>query len=159
MLPHKNAEQNLQDVGISVTAYSGEQIKELGLADTVDLTTMTPGLQYTVPNAEGSQINFFLRGVGLNEVADINENPVAVYFDDVYRAAMGGLHLQNFDMDRAEVLRGPQGTLFGRNTSGGLVHFISRKPTREFAAYLEAGLESYGTFKTEGMVNGTISET
>ena len=51
-------EQNLQDVGISVTAYTGEQIKELGLADTVDLTTMTPGLQYTVPNAEGSQVNF-----------------------------------------------------------------------------------------------------
>ncbi len=149
-------EQNLQDVGISVTAYTGEQIEELGLADTVDLTTMTPGLQYTVPNAEGSQVNFFLRGVGLNEVSDFNENPVAVYFDDVYRAAIGGLHLQNFDVDRAEVLRGPQGTLFGRNTSGGLVHFISRKPTREFEAYLEAGLESYGTFKTEGMVNGPI---
>ena len=95
-------EQNLQDVGISVTAYTGEQIKELGLADTVDLTTMTPGLQYTVPNAEGSQINFFLRGVGLNEVSDFNENPVAVYFDDVYRAAIGGLHLQNFDVDRAD---------------------------------------------------------
>ena len=151
-------EQNLQDVGISVTAYTGEQIRELGLADTVDLTTMTPGLQYTVPNAEGSQINFFLRGVGLNEVADINENPVAVYFDDVYRAAMGGLHLQNFDMDRAEVLRGPQGTLFGRNTSGGLIHFISKKPTREFESYLEAGLESFGTFKTEGMVNGAIGD-
>ena len=151
-------EQNLQDVGISVTAYTGEQIKDLGLADTVDLTTMTPGLQYTVPNAEGSQINFFLRGVGLNEVSDFNENPVAVYFDDVYRAAIGGLHLQNFDVDRAEVLRGPQGTLFGRNTSGGLVHFISRKPTREFSAYLEAGMESYGTFKTEGMVNGPIGE-
>ena len=81
-------EQNLQDVGISVTAYTGEQIRELGLADTVDLTTMTPGLQYTVPNAEGSQVNFFLRGVGLNEVSDFNENPVAVYFDGVYRAAI-----------------------------------------------------------------------
>ena len=68
-------EQNLQDVGISVTAYTGEQIKELGLADTVDLTTMTPGLQYTVPNAEGSQINFFLRGVGLNEVSDFQRKP------------------------------------------------------------------------------------
>ena len=119
---------------------------------------MTPGLQYTVPNAEGSQINFFLRGVGLNEVSDVNENPVAVYFDGVYRAAIGGLHLQNFDVDRAEVLRGPQGTLFGRNTSGGLVHFISRKPTREFEAYLEVGLESFGTFKTEGVVNGGITE-
>ena len=151
-------EQNLQDIGISVTAYSGEQLKELGLADTVDLTTMTPGLQYTVPNAEGSQINFFLRGVGLNEVADGNENPVAVYMDGVYRASIGGLHMQNFDAERAEVLRGPQGTLFGRNSSGGLVHFISKKPTDEFAAYLEVGGESFGTVKSEGMINGAISE-
>ena len=71
-----------------MTANTGEQIRELGLADTVDLTTMTPGLQYTVPNAEGSQVNLFLRGVGLNEVSDFNENPVAVYFDGVYRAAI-----------------------------------------------------------------------
>ncbi|MGH8244998.1 MAG: TonB-dependent receptor [Gammaproteobacteria bacterium] len=151
-------EQSMQDVGISVTAYTGEQLEELGLTDTVDLSTMTPGLQYTVPNAEGSQINFFLRGVGLNEVSDFNENPVAMYMDEVYRAAIGGLHFQAFDMERAEVLRGPQGTLFGRNTSGGLVHFISKKPTDEFGAYLEAGVGSYGEVKAEGMVNGKIPE-
>ena len=151
-------EQNLQEIGISVTAYTGDQLMELGLTDTVDLTTMTPGLQYTVPNAEGSQINFFLRGVGLNEVSDANENPVAVYYDGVYRAAMGGLHLQMFDMERAEVLRGPQGTLFGRNASGGLIHFISKKPTEEFEAYIQAGLESFGTVKGESVINGAITD-
>jgi len=117
-------EQSLQDIGISVTAYTGEQMRTFGLTDSVDLTTMTPGLQYTVPNAEGSQINFFLRGVGLNDFADANENPVATYMDEIYHGATGGLHFQMFDMERAEVLRGPQGTLYGRNTTGGLVHFI-----------------------------------
>lgn len=151
-------EQNMQDVGISVTAYSGEQMRELGVLDTVDLTTMTPGLQYTVPNAEGSQINFFLRGVGLNEVSDFNENPVAVYFDGVYRASIGGLHLQNFDMERAEVLRGPQGTLFGRNTSGGLIHFISKKPVEEFEAYAEIGAGSFDEIRSEAMINGALSD-
>ena len=151
-------EQNLQDIGISITAYSGGQLKELGLADTVDLTTMTPGLQYTVPNAEGSQINFFLRGVGLNEAGDSNENPVAVYMDGVYRASISGLHMQNFDAERAEVLRGPQGTLFGRNSSGGLVHFISKRPTDQFEGFLEVGAESFDTIKSEGMINGPLTD-
>ena len=60
---------------------------------------MTPGLNYTTPQAEGSQINFFLRGVGLNDFTDSNENPVAVYVDDVYRGAMGGLSFQLFDIE------------------------------------------------------------
>ena len=151
-------EQNLQDIGISITAFSGEQLEELGLADTVDLATMTPGLQYTLPNAEGSQINFFLRGVGLNEAGDSNENPVAVYMDGVYRASIGGLHMQNFDAERAEVLRGPQGTLFGRNSSGGLVHFISKRPTDQFEGYVQVGGESFDTIKSEGVINGPLAD-
>ena len=151
-------EQSLQDVGISVTAYTGGQMKEFGLTDSVDLTNMTPGLQYTIPNAEGSQINFFLRGVGLNDFGDANENPVATYMDEVYHGAMGGLHFQMFDMERAEVLRGPQGTLYGRNTTGGLVHFISKRPTDNFEAYGEATLASYGQTKFEGAVSGPVPE-
>jgi len=157
-------EQQLSDVGISVTAFSGTQIKELGMTNTVDVVTMTPGLQYTVPNAEGSQINFFLRGVGLNEVSDFNENPVAVYVDEVYRAAIGGLHFQMFDMERVEVLRGPQGTLFGRNTSGGLIQFVTRKPTEEFEAYAEItagffeGSNDAGNIKSEAAVSGALSQ-
>src|SRR5918993_3510904 len=130
-------EQSVQDVGLSITAYSGEQIRELGFTNTTDIVAMTPGLNYTVPNAESSQINFFLRGVGLNDFADASENPVAVYVDDVYHPASGGLSFQLFDIDRIEVLRGPQGTLFGRNTTGGLVHYVSRKPSQTFDAYID----------------------
>ena len=89
-----------------MTALSGEQIEQLGIVNSTDVAAMTPGLNYTVPNGESSQINFFLRGVGLNDFADANENPVAVYVDEIYRPAMGGLSFQLFDMDRVEVLRG-----------------------------------------------------
>jgi iron complex outermembrane receptor protein len=158
-------EQELSDVGISVTAFTGDQIRELGMTNTVDIVTMTPGLHYTVPNAEGSQINFFLRGVGLNEASDFNENPVAVYVDEVYRAAIGGLHFQMFDMERVEVLRGPQGTLFGRNTSGGLIQFVTAKPTREFEAYAQLtggffeGSNDAGNVESEVAVSGALGES
>lgn len=152
-------EQNLQEVGIAVTAFSNEQIRELGFTNTTDVVSMTPGLMYTVPNAESSQINFFLRGVGLNDFADANENPVAVYLDDVYRPAMGGLSFHMFDMERVEVLRGPQGSLFGRNTTGGLVHYISKRPTDELDGYLSVTGAEKSQLILEGALSGPLSES
>ena len=152
-------EQNLQEVGIAVTAFSSNQIRELGFTTTTDVVSMTPGLNYTVPNAESSQINFFLRGVGLNDFADANENPVAVYLDEVYRPAMGGLSFQLFDIERVEVLRGPQGSLFGRNTTGGLVHYISKRPTREVDGYLSLTGGSESQIKFEGALSGPLGDT
>ena len=120
---------------------------------------MTPGLIYTTPNAESSVINFFLRGVGLNDFADANENPVAVYVDDVYRPASGGLSFQLFDLQRVEVLRGPQGTLFGRNTTGGVVHFISKRPTDELDGFVDLTYGSYDQIKAEAAFGGPIGDT
>jgi iron complex outermembrane receptor protein len=152
-------EQSLQDVGIAVTAFSDKQIRELGFTDSTDVVAMTPGLVYTTPNAESSVINFFLRGVGLNDFADANENPVAVYVDEVYRPASGGLSFQLFDLERVEVLRGPQGTLFGRNTTGGLVHFISKRPTDELDGYIDLQYGSYDQIKAEAAIGGPLGDT
>jgi iron complex outermembrane receptor protein len=152
-------EQSAQDVGISITALSGEQLRTEGVTNTTDIVAMTPGLNYTVPNAESSQINFFLRGVGLNDFADASENPVAVYVDDVYHPASGGLSFQLFDTDRVEVLRGPQGTLFGRNTTGGLVHFVSKKPKDTFDGYVDVTGAEYGQLKFEGAIGGPLSNS
>ena len=152
-------EQSLQDVGIAVTAFSDKQIRELGFTDSTDVVAMTPGLIYTTPNAESSVINFFLRGVGLNDFADANENPVAVYVDDVYRPASGGLSFQLFDLQRVEVLRGPQGTLFGRNTTGGVVHFISKRPTEEVDGFVDLTYGSYNQIKAEAAFGGPIGDT
>jgi iron complex outermembrane receptor protein len=147
-------EQSLQDVGISVTAFSDAQIRELGFVNTTDVVSMTPGLNFTIPNAEASVVNFFMRGVGLNDFADAQENPVAVYMDDIYKPAMGGLHSQLFDMERVEVLRGPQGALFGRNTTGGVVHYISKRPTSEPEGYVDVLLGANNQIKAEGAISG-----
>ena len=147
-------EQSLQEVGISVTAYTDTQVRELGFVNTVDVVAMTPNLSYTIPNAESSQINFFLRGVGLNDFADAQENPVAVYVDEVYKPAMGGLHLQMFDMERIEVLRGPQGTLFGRNSTGGVIHYLTKRPSQDFDAYIDASFGEFEHVKVEAAIGG-----
>jgi iron complex outermembrane receptor protein len=151
-------EQSLQEVGISVTAFSDTQVREMGIANTVDVAAMTPNLNYTVPQAESSQINFFLRGVGLNDFADAQENPVAVYVDDVYKPAMGGLALQLFDVERIEVLRGPQGALFGRNSTGGVIHYVTKRPSEEFEAYGDLSYGDYDQLKAEGAIGGPIMD-
>ncbi len=152
-------EQNLQEVGISVTAFSDEQVRDMGFANTVDVAQMTPNLNYTVPQAESSQINFFLRGVGLNDFADAQENPVAVYVDDVYKPAMGGLALQLFDIERIEVLRGPQGALFGRNSTGGVIHYVTKRPSQEFDAYADVMYGDYDQLKAEAAIGGGLTDS
>ena len=151
-------EQNLQDVGISVTAFSEEMVRNMGFENTVDVTQMTPNLNYTTPQADSSQVNFFLRGVGLNDFADAQENPVAVYVDDVYKPAMGGLALQLFDIQRIEVLRGPQGALFGRNSTGGVIHYVTKRPSDVFDAYADASYGDYDQIKAEGAVGGPLAD-
>ena len=149
-------EQNLQDVGISVSAFGAEEVRNLGFTNTVDVANMTPNLSYTTPQAASSQINFFLRGVGLNDFADAQENPVAVYVDDVYKPAMGGLALQLFDIERIEVLRGPQGALFGRNSTGGVIHYVTKRPSEAFDAYADLSYGSHNEFKGEGAIGGAL---
>jgi len=158
MVTAQRREQNLQDVGISVTAFSARQIQEMNFVNTTDITYMTPNLNFTVPQAESSQINFFLRGVGLNDFADAQENPVAVYVDDVYKPAMGGLSQQLFDIERIEVLRGPQGGLFGRNTTGGVIHYVSVRPSDEFNGYADAYYGDYNQLNAQGAVGGPLTD-
>ena len=98
----------------------------------------TPGMTFGTPTAEGNNANLSLRGVALNDFNDNNESPVAVYIDDVYVSAIAGATFQLFDIERVEVLRGPQGTLFGRKASGGLAHFITVKPVYgEYEGYID----------------------
>lgn len=149
-------EQNLQDVGLSVTAFSGEQISKLGFKDTLEIVQQTPGLNVSAFHKSLPNIN--IRGVSQSDFADQLEAPVAVYSDGVYLSNQGLSSAQVFDLERIEVLRGPQGTLFGRNATGGLLHYISKRPSEEFDAYTEITAGEYGLFKIEGAVGGAISD-
>jgi iron complex outermembrane receptor protein len=150
--------QPLQSVGIAVTALSGDQMDALGLDNAQQVTAMAPGVTTIQPNGPSS---FFvsIRGVGQNDFSgDHQESPVAIYLDEAYISAASGAGFQLFDMERAEVLRGPQGTLFGRNATGGLVHYITKKPTNDLEGYFDVTVGAYNQRKFEGAIGGGLTE-
>ena len=150
-------EQNLQDVGASVTAFDAVSLQRLGLHNVTDLTEQVPGLQF---NQYGATVTVYnLRGVSQNDFNDHQEAPVAVYDDEAYVASTGALAGSMFDLQRVEVLRGPQGTLFGRNATGGLIHYISNKPSDESGGYFGFTRGNYGALDSEGAVNQPLSES
>ncbi len=151
-------EQNIQDVGVSITALSGDQIEALGLRSSEDIAAQTPGLIATSFSGDSSVSIFSIRGVAQNDFADHQEAPTAMYVDGVYIANTGAAGFQMFDVDRVEVLRGPQGTLFGRNATGGLVHVINKKPTDEFEAYIDSTIGNFNAGRIEAAVGGAISD-
>ncbi|WP_339672643.1 TonB-dependent receptor [Dasania marina] len=152
-------DETIQDVSVSVTAFSGTALKELNMTNSIDIAAQTPGLNIGTPVGEGNNPSISLRGVGLNDFNDNNEGPIAIYRDNIYQAAMPGLTFQLFDLQRVEVLRGPQGTLYGRNATGGLVHFISNAPTEEFSGYADVTLAEYNQVKLEGALSGPITDS
>jgi iron complex outermembrane recepter protein len=149
-------EQNLQDVGTSVTAFDAHTLEQLGFKDVTDVAGQVPGLQY---NQYGATVTIYnLRGVSQNDFSDHQEAPIAVYSDDAYIGSTGALAGTMFDLQRVEVLRGPQGTLFGRNATGGLIQYVSKQPTDTPEAYMQLTAGNYGAFQAEGALSGPLSD-
>lgn len=151
-------EQNLQNVGISVTAYSGEEIRSRGVATSIDLIVQTPSVDNYSPYGPGSSANIVIRGVGLNDFGEGNEAPVTMYVDEFYIVNVPALDFALFDVARAEILRGPQGTLFGRNSTGGLVNYVTERPQNEAGGYVKASFARFNELKVEGAVNLPITD-
>jgi iron complex outermembrane receptor protein len=150
-------EQSSQDVGISITAMSGEAMDSLGLDNTQEISQQVPGLQLQTFTPAFTVFN--LRGISQNNFADNLEAPVAVYMDDAYVASMNALGQQMFDMRRVEVLRGPQGTLFGRNATGGLIHYVTNKADEDVLnGYVESSVSSFDTYSVEGALGGALAD-
>jgi len=150
-------EQNLQDVGISIAAFGGDQLKDMGITTTDQIAGMVPGVQI-FQFGQQATTTISIRGVSQNDFADHNEAPVAVYQDGAYNSFIGGAGLALFDVERVEILRGPQGTLFGRNATGGLVQLITRKPSQEFGGYIQATGAEYGMAQVEGAIGGGLTD-
>ena len=151
-------EQNIQDVGIAMSAFSGEQMEQLGFSNAQQVTSMAPGVSTVQPNGEANYA-LAIRGVASSDFTTNVESPVAMYLDEVYISQMSGAGFMLFDMDRVEILRGPQGTLFGRNATGGLANFISEKPSEEFSGYIKGTIGDYDQYKVEGAVGGGVTDT
>lgn len=151
-------EQNLNDVGIAVTAFTGEDVRSLGFGEPLDVAAQTPNLNINDTFGRGIA-NISIRGVGLNDYA-VNNNPAAgIYVDEVYLVSPAMLSFQLFDLERIEVLRGPQGTLYGKNTTAGTVKFVSAKPTEETEGYLSVNYGRFDRFSVEGAIGGQLSDT
>lgn len=148
-----------QDVPLSITAITGEALISRGLNDPISLTKAVPGLSVVTTAGYGGKINYTLRGVGLNDFSNAQEAAVALYQDELYIASSSGALLGNFDTARVEVLRGPQGTLFGRSVSGGLVQYVSNEPGDFSEGFIRAGIGSYGSHFAESGITTPLSES
>ena len=151
-------DENLQDVPISITAFNAADIDARQVQVTADLGRYTPGL-YTRYNAgQNTALTISLRGVGQNDSIALFDPGVGMYIDDVFLARTAGANLSLFDLERIEVLRGPQGTLYGRNTPGGAIKFVTRAPSEDAYGRFEASYGKWQSWNVKGVVNGPISE-
>lgn len=149
--------QSLQDVPISITALTAEAINDAAIRGVDELASRVPGFTMTAFNV--AQPRLFIRGSGSTDDGAAQDNSVAVFMDDVYIARGAGQAFEFLDVERVEVLRGPQGTLYGKNVVGGLVNVISRRPSQSFNGAAEASYGNYNALDLRAYVSGPISET
>ena len=148
-------EQSIQDVPISVTALSGEQLLQNGISDVFDLQQSTPGLT-VAQNQNSTTSNFSIRGVGTSGSNFGLESSVGLYVDGIYRSRQSSMINEMVDMERVEVVRGPQGTLFGRNSPSGAVLMYTKKPTHEFGGYINVSAGNYDLQSVNGAIGGSL---
>ena len=150
-------EENPQNISTSIAVISGRQLEEKGITSTTGVANTVVGLQVFSPNS-GTDNFFSIRGVTQDDYAEHEESPIAVYIDGAYMSQSAGTAALLFDTERVEVLRGPQGTLFGRNATGGLVQYISKQPTDDLDGYVQAAAGNYGSKHFEGAVGEKIAD-
>ncbi len=149
-------EANLQDVPISVSSFSATDLEDFHVRDLGDLQALVPNLSIHVGDANNAVV--YIRGVGQIDSIAFFEPGVGIYLDDVYLGRAQGAFLDVLDVERIEVLRGPQGTLYGRNTVGGAIKYVSAAPTEEFSANVSATFGNYSRTDVKESISGSIVE-
>lgn len=147
--------QSTQDIGIAITALDSDSLRELNVEYAVDVANYVSNVQ--VQTGFG-QPYFAVRGLGINEFSGNTDSPVAIHIDDVFLSKAAQATLASFDIERVEVLKGPQGTLFGRNTTGGSVNIITKRPSKEFEAGIDLSLANYQRVDTDAYISGPLTE-
>jgi iron complex outermembrane recepter protein len=150
--------QSLQDVGIAVSAFTGDSLRELNSNSVTQIGKQTPNLD--INGSENSLVPIItIRGLGLNNFLPNTSSSAGVYVDEVYLTSPAMLNFAFFDLERIEVLKGPQGTLFGKNTTAGAISVVSAKPTDEFNARANVGFSNFDGHRVEAAVSGPFSDT
>ncbi len=149
--------QNMQDVGIAVSAFSGDDLESLGVDSAEHIADSVSGVQVYNWRGKG-QPSFVIRGIGTQDFAPNSAPTAAVYIDEVYLGSNIVTGSQIFDVERVEVLKGPQGTLFGRNTTGGAVSYTAKRPGEELELMAQVGYGNYETLDSSWAISGGISD-
>ncbi|NNF48865.1 MAG: TonB-dependent receptor plug domain-containing protein, partial [Woeseiaceae bacterium] len=145
----RRREETLQDVPIAVSAFSGDQLEDMGAVDITAVTHQSPNVHLEVSRATNTTLTAYIRGIGQQDPVAGWEGGVGIYLDDVYLARPQGTVFDVYDVERIEVLRGPQGTLYGRNTIGGAIKYVTRGLSDQTEAKVRV---SYGTYNQADVV-------
>ncbi|MFZ5670273.1 MAG: TonB-dependent receptor [Pseudomonadota bacterium] len=154
----RRREENLKDVPVAVSAISGETLEAVGAADITTLQQATPNATVQVARGSNSTLISFIRGVGQQDPLWGFEPGVGLYVDDVYIARPQGAVLDIYDVERIEVLRGPQGTLYGRNTIGGAIKYVTKRLGDEPGLTLKGAFGSYNQFDAIGTLTAPVTD-
>lgn len=149
--------ENLQETPLAVSAITGEGLESAGVKSVIDLSATVPSLQITNTGGGASQI--FMRGIGSTNVTEVGDPAVAYHIDGIYIARATATGALFYDIDRVEVLRGPQGTLYGRNATAGAINVITKKPTQQAEGSASVEFGNYDALSTSGMLNVPLDDT
>ena len=156
----RRREESLQDTPIALSAFNADMMRSMGVTNSRDIARFTPNLQSISQGGLGGnfQDNISIRGLGANREFPDTEQSVGIYIDDVFFPRSAGNVVEVVQLERVEVLRGPQGTLFGRNSMSGTIRYVTRKPSGEFGSDVEATFGSLNRVDVEGSIDFPLSD-
>ena len=155
----RRTEERLQRVPGSVSAFNERALDRIQAQDTTGLQGAVPNLNIVQGRGSSNATNIYIRGIGQPDALQTFDPAVGVYVDDVYLSRIRGTQLDLLDVERIEVLRGPQGTLYGKNTIGGAIKFVTRSPGQELHANASVAIGSYDQFEFKTAASGPLTET
>ena len=150
--------QGIQEVGVAIDAASGEELQTLRIQQPLALSTISPSLSTMNATTDSTPL-FLVRGIGLDDFNMNNSSGVGTYVDKVFASFPGFLTGALYDLDRIEVLKGPQGTLYGKNTAGGAINIIARRPTEKFEGYVDVDFSRWQTLDVTAAVSGPLTDS
>lgn len=153
----KKRATNLQDTSGAITALAGGSLEQMGVADLSDIAIAVPSMSIGEPRLSSTQI-ISIRGIAGQDGGVAQDEPVGVYLDGVYLGRPQGQFFSLVDIERIEVLKGPQGTLYGRNSTAGAINIITRKPAGDFAGMVEGSIGNFDQYKVRGSLEGGLSD-
>lgn len=152
-------EQAVTDVSLSVIAFTGDMARANGVNRVQDIAFLVPNVDIKGSSQSEANPAITIRGIGMNNFNSNNNQSVGVYVNEVFLSSPGMMSLSMMDIERIEVLKGPQGTLYGRNSSGGAINIISAKPTQDLDGFANLSIGDYDTVRFEGAFGGGLSDT